>query len=335
MSTNLINLFYRTAFLFRITNDMGSSSSGDFLAPFEINAWISIIFSSVLVIISLKISGIGERIIHRAKENNSFSLQCLNTLAAFCQQGIEPVSQYASMRICVITLMFSSLMLYNYYTSSVVGGLLSSAPKGPTTIRQLIDSPLIISFEDIGFHKILFRESNDSLIKELYNKKMLNSRDGITVPLMYTTVQNAIPFIKRGRFAFHCEVTGSYPMIAKEFDAKDVCDLRTLFGLIKDSGSYIMMIQPKRHQYTEMFKIGMIKVQSFGFIKKALKEYRAQKPICQSTSTVNAVSLAGVDTAMYLLLLGSVVALVILGIELFYERIKFFIQNLNLTRRVL
>lgn len=263
---------------------MGSSSSGDFLAPFEINVWISVIFSSVLVIIALKLSGISEKIIHRTKENNSFSLQCLNTLAAFCQQGIDPVSQYASMRISVITLMFSSLMLYNYYTSSVVGGLLSSAPKGPTTIRQLIDSPLQISFEDIGFHKIFFRESNDSLIKEFYKKKMLNSRS-ITDPPMYTTVQKAVPFIKRGRFAFHCEITGTYPAIAKEFDANDVCDLRTLYGFIKDSGQFIMMMQPKGNQYTKMFKIGMIKVQAFGFIKKSLNEYRAQKPICQSTST--------------------------------------------------
>lgn len=314
---------------------MGSSSSGDFLAPFEISIWISIIFSSALVIMTLKISGIGEIIIHRAKENNSFSLQCLNTMAAFCQQGIDPVSRYASMRISVITLMFSSLMLYNYYTSSVVGGLLSSAPKGPTTIRQIIDSSLMISFEDTGFHKILFRESNDSLIKELYNKKMLISRDGKKIPPMYTTIHKAVPFIKQGRFAFHCEVTGSYPIIAKEFDAKDVCDLRTLSGFIKDSGSYIMMIQPKRNQYTEMFKIGMIKVQSFGFIKKALNDYRSQKPICQSTSTVNAVSLAGVDTAFYLLLFGSGIGFIILGIELFYDRIKLFKRKIFINKSLI
>lgn len=301
---------------------MGSSSSGDFLAPFTVNVWISIICSLCLVVIALKISGIGEKIIHRARENNSLSLQCLNTIAAFCQQGIDPVSRYASMRICVITLMLSSLMLYNYYTSSVVGALLSSAPKGPTTIRQMIDSSLTISFEDTGYHKIFFSESNESLVKELYRKKMLGSRDGINAPPIYTTIQKAVPFIKQGKFAFHCEVTGSYPVIAKEFDGKDVCDLRSLFGFIKDSGTYIMMIQPKGNQYTEMFKVGMNKAQSFGFIKKALNKYRAQKPICQSTLTVNAVSFAGVDTSFYLLLFGSVIALMILGVEIVYERVK-------------
>lgn len=308
---------------------MGSSSSGDFSAPFKINVWISIICSLVLVIIALKISGIGEKLVHRAIENNSFSLQCLNGMAAFCQQGINPVSRYAAMRISVITVMLSSLMFYNYYTSSVIGGLLSSAPKGPSNVRDMIDSSLMISFEDVGYHKILFRESNDSLIKELYRKKMLVSREGKIVPPMYSNIRNAVPFIRQGKFAFHCEVTGSYPIIAKEFEAADVCDLRSVSGFMKDSGSYMMMIQPKRHQYTEMFKIGIMKAQSSGFIKKALNKYRTQKPICQLTSTVSAVSLAGVDNSFFLLIAGTLIAIMILVIELLYHRVKMYVENLN------
>lgn len=87
------------------------------------------------------------------------------------------------------------------------------------------------------------------------------------------------------------------------------------------------MIQPKRHQYTEMFKIGIMKAQSSGFIKKALNKYRSQKPVCQLTSTVNAVSLAGVDTAFYLFISGTIIAVIILVSELFYHRVKIYTQN--------
>lgn len=38
-----------TSFLFRITNDMGPSSSGAFLAPFEIDVWIAILVTFILV----------------------------------------------------------------------------------------------------------------------------------------------------------------------------------------------------------------------------------------------------------------------------------------------
>lgn len=65
-----------------------------------------------------------------------------------------------------------TLLLYNYYTYFVVGGLLSSPPKGPENVRELIESTLSVSFEDIGYHKILFRESNSSIVKELQRKKV-------------------------------------------------------------------------------------------------------------------------------------------------------------------
>lgn len=63
-------------------------------------------------------------------------------------------------------------MLYNYYTSAVVGDLLSIPVKGPSTIKEIIDSPLILSFEDIAYHKIIFKEYNTTLVKEMYKKKV-------------------------------------------------------------------------------------------------------------------------------------------------------------------
>lgn len=87
----------------------------------------------------------------------SLMLNFLHTVAALCQQGIEPIQHYFPIRVIVFTLMLNSLLLYNFYTSSVVGSLLSTIPKGPSTINEIIDSPLTLSFEDIGFHKILFQ----------------------------------------------------------------------------------------------------------------------------------------------------------------------------------
>lgn len=52
--------------------------------------------------------------------------------------------------------MICTMLVYNFYTSSVVGDILSNPIKGPETLEDLISSPLILSFQDIGYHKVLF-----------------------------------------------------------------------------------------------------------------------------------------------------------------------------------
>lgn len=65
----------------------------------------------------------------------------------------------ASARVITVTSFLFSLVMYNYYTSSVVGGLLSATDKGPSTVDEIISSPLRLSFEDIGYYKVKFRVS--------------------------------------------------------------------------------------------------------------------------------------------------------------------------------
>lgn len=81
-------------------------------------------------------------------------------------------TQFQSIRMVILSLLFLSLMLYNYYTSAVVGDLLSIPVKGPSTIKEIIDSPLTLSFEDIAYHKIIFKEYNTTLVREMYKKKV-------------------------------------------------------------------------------------------------------------------------------------------------------------------
>lgn len=47
----------------------------------------------------------------------------------------------------------SSLLIYNYYTSSVVSWLLNGPPPPINSLQELVDSPLEVIFEDIGYAK--------------------------------------------------------------------------------------------------------------------------------------------------------------------------------------
>lgn len=45
---------------------------------------------------------------------------------------------------------------------------------------------------------------------------------------VYSDIVTAVPFLKRGGYAFHCEMTEAFQEIAYEFDANDICELRTV-----------------------------------------------------------------------------------------------------------
>lgn len=259
---------------------------------------------------------------NRAEESNSIVLDILNTIAGICQQDFNPISEYITKRIIIFCIMMTSLLLYNYYTSILVSSLLSSAPKGPQSIREIIDSSLHISFNDVGYHRTLFAENNNSIVLEMFSKKLKPSRQGKDIPPMYTDVKTAVPYIRQGKFAFHVEVTNAYSYIAKEFNAQEICDLRALTGFINESGTTMTMILTKRSQYTKMFKIGLIKMQEIGLDRKATNEYAWKKPVCQATVTVKAVSLPSVNTSFYLLGIGIGVSILFLGLEYLWDSVE-------------
>lgn len=183
----------------------------------------------------------------------------------------------------------------------------------------MIDSSLDISFEDIGYHRTLFAENNSTIVQKMFSKKLKTSRQGKDIPSMFTDVKTAVPFIRRGKFAFHVEVANAYPAIAKEFNAQQICDLRALPGFINESGTQMQMIQMKNNQYTKMFRVGLMRFQEFGLIKKANIDYASKKPICQAAITVKAVTLSSVSTSFYLLAMGIGLSVLLLALEILWD----------------
>lgn len=152
-----------TSFLFRFTSDLiGQDKRGNFFAAFEIHVWI---LSVIAVITFILIWIVIEFTMYFMKiecwdniryEDNLFNIP-LHIIGAICQQGLDPVPKQFSCRVIMISSITFSLVMYNYYTSSLVGGLLSNTEKGPATVDEIVSSQLRLSFEDIGYYKVLFR----------------------------------------------------------------------------------------------------------------------------------------------------------------------------------
>ncbi|EDV98966.1 GH13307 [Drosophila grimshawi] len=332
---------FEVAFLYRFTPDLDTQGkSGNFLAPFSGRVWL---FTSATLMATNFIWFLIDYISNRykniarpkkAKEQVKFFQRSnlrttpeatadksksnwiehtLHIFGAACQQGMEPIPTGLPSRSLVLTVFLFSVVMYNYYTSSVVGGLLSSSDHGPASVAEIISSPLKISFEDIGYYKILFKESTNPLVTQLISKKLSAAR-GPNEMGVYGHIEDAIPYLKRGGFAFHCEVVDAYPIIAELFDANEICDLRQVSGLMEVQ--IINWILHKNSQYSELFKTAMCKAREAGLVERILRERQIRKPECQSLYTVYPVSMSGVTSAFFTLLGGALLAMLSFCVEL-------------------
>ncbi|KAH8329361.1 hypothetical protein KR074_008518 [Drosophila pseudoananassae] len=309
---------FETAFLYRYTSDLDThGKSGNFLSPFSDKVWFFCLLTlAIFSVIWIAFEIIDFFFLHRGDNSKSVSTiqatkkidsrikttcieRILQTFGAVCQQGLDPIPRDRSVRFLVMTLFLFSLVMYNYYTSSVVGGLLSSSDQGPSSVDEITSSPLKISFEDIGYYKVLFRESKNTSITRLIQKKLSASRSSSELPI-FAHIEEAVPFLKAGGFAFHCEVVDAYPVIAEFFDANEICDLREVSGLMEVE--IMNWILHKNSQYSEIFRTAMCNAQEKGFVERILRRRQMKKPACQSLYTVYPVSLSGVSSAFIILI---------------------------------
>lgn len=61
-----------------------------------------------------------------------------------------------SVRITYLVVFTCSLLVFNYYTSSIVSSLLSSPTKAEVEFEDLVYGSLTMIFEDIGYTRSLF-----------------------------------------------------------------------------------------------------------------------------------------------------------------------------------
>ncbi|XP_058986182.1 ionotropic receptor 75a isoform X2 [Musca domestica] len=296
-----------TAFIYRLTPNIGYKNlKGDFFAPFHIYVWF--IMGGICLLLTVVWMCIEYMVSKKTDQFTAVNVIPVNVVGAICQQGMDPSPMGISSRIISLTTFVFSLIFYNYYTSSVVGGLLGNTVEGPSTIDAIISSELKVSFEDIGYYKILFQYNKTPRIRKLLEKKVLPHRGPKDLPV-YTHLEDALPYVKKGGHAFHCEVVDAYPEIAKQFDVSEICDLRVVFGLLESE--LLNFVIHKNSPFTEIFRIVMRRAVETGLDKRILKQRQPEKPPCSNLYTVYPVDLTGTFSA-FIFLAGAIVSSLVL-----------------------
>lgn len=144
----------RSIFYFRTTRNINVFGN-EMLTPFAPIIWYSLL--ATILLTSAIMSIINRWELKRAPAASA-SLQGDSTfvtaIAVYCQQGAARTPTLSSGRCLFIFLLLSSIMIYNYYTSVLVSGLVGSSSK--TNIKDVYDlanSKLNVGFDDVPYMK--------------------------------------------------------------------------------------------------------------------------------------------------------------------------------------
>ncbi|XP_049548158.1 uncharacterized protein LOC125959380 [Anopheles darlingi] len=231
---------YSVSFIFRLTPEIGGIiRETGYLTRFTMEVWCAFGLILVLILVSLHLLKHCHDSLSRPTETTIHFLT--DMIGMLAQQGTSQGCSRAPVRIVLYTVLLANYILYNYYIASIVGEMLSTRNMGPQSIEQLSRSPLLVVFNNDSYNRALVELAGASAI------------NGNSIPI-YTNVATAVPLLQYESFAFHCELNEALGDIANRFDAGEICELRTMDGLLT-SLRMMSFVLPKDSMYTEQFRL--------------------------------------------------------------------------------
>ncbi|CAH2038057.1 unnamed protein product, partial [Iphiclides podalirius] len=209
----------------------------------------------------------------------------------------------------------SCVLIYNYYTSSVVSWLLSGPPPSINSLRELLESPLELIFEDIGYTRswlqmpdYYYNKRNAKVENELRQKKVFNKKKG--APLL-VPIGRGIEMVKAGGYAYHTEVDSANNVISRTFTQNELCELGSLQSMEE---THLYACLQKDSPYKEFFAWSLLRLLERGIISCIQKRTKATDVSCEGSSP-RPLALGGAAPAFILLFAGFVLSLAVMVIE--------------------
>ncbi|KAJ8943879.1 hypothetical protein NQ318_019362, partial [Aromia moschata] len=222
--------------------------------------------------------------------------------------------------IFLVSLIFS-ILLYNYYTSSLVSSLLSTRPPTLKTIKELYESDLKVGMENQPYiTTFILLQKNDFYTNLLNRTKIYESGK----PNFFTP-EEGIAKVKKGGFAYHVLGTTAYPIISRTFEQEEICNLDKL-NLIRPS--VMGHVLANMSQYSEMFEISSTKIRQSGILQRAQGIWLDKPPPCLSDFVVVSVGKNDLFVVYMILLAGWVLAVAIFLAEVIWYKVSTYLDNI-------
>nr|AOE48004.1 putative ionotropic receptor IR1.2 [Athetis lepigone] len=311
-----------TRYYYRIPTKGPGKYENQFLRPLTPTAWWAVIAVSTLCAFLLLLSAMSEQ------RPSSLQYAVFSVVASICQQFFEDIDDGGTKRISTarkVTILVTGLscvLLYNYYTSSVVSWLLNGPPPSINSLKELLDSPLELIFEDIGYTRswlqnplYYYNKRNALMEDELRKKKVLNKKKN--APLLVNLVEG-IEMVQRGGFAYHTEVNSANALISKTFTQDELCELGSLQSMEK---TLLYPVLQKYSPFREFMNWSIKRLTEQGIVSCIQLRRSSFEVKCEGSSP-RALALGGAAPAFILLAGGYFFATVIMLIERYVYKMK-------------
>ncbi|XP_037041261.1 ionotropic receptor 75a-like [Bradysia coprophila] len=310
---------YHEQFLFMFRHPK-IQSTNVFLSPFELAVWLTIFalgFCSAFVVrqifyIENQETLRGGSIKNGDINDDSYSNSILMIFAFIFQQGYDAKPSLISSRIVITTMLLFSVLIYQFYSSFIVGSLLTEAPKNIKTVKQLLNSHFDFGVDIVPYVLDNFRSATEESTIELYNKIMQNPGKAL-MPL-----ETGLSLLKRGGFVFNTDGSYAYHVLKDMLTDSEKCDLQDIVYLPKQP---VGLAVTNKSPFRELVKISIHKFSETGVLSYNQKTWYGVRPKCE----VNQLFVAPIDishfsSALYILLAGIFTSTIILVIEVMVNR---------------
>lgn len=181
-----------------------SNNTNIFTSPFDKKVWITIalICFTCSYILTQIFAAENHRKVRkfigeRSTNEDSWSNSLLIVFGILFQQGFEGDPILISSRIVTLTVLVFSVLIFQFYSSFIVGSLLTEAPKSIKTIQQLLHSQLEFGVDDVPYILDKFQHASEKSTVQLYEHIMKTKDKSIM------KTDEGLNLIKRGGFAFN------------------------------------------------------------------------------------------------------------------------------------
>lgn len=298
----------RAAFIFR---DQKTVKSVDvFLKPFTMSVWLCLLFIVLFTILFLRCTIFIENRNVQQETETSWSYLLLNTLAVFCQQGIHGIPLFISGRITFFFMFICSLLIYQFYSASIVSSLLTKPNTEIKSIEDILHSKLKVGCEDTLYTKDYLRYTTNKPTRDLYLTKIMGKENSSN----FLNAQDGLDLVKDGGYAFHVELATAYPIITKTFSDRIIYELREVQMYMSQPMYFCLQ---KDSPLKDMFNTCLQRLAEYGILKRELRFWHPKKPEgAHPTFTLTSISLEYFYPILAMLLIGIMVSMIILILEI-------------------
>ncbi|XP_035732024.1 uncharacterized protein LOC118446003 [Vespa mandarinia] len=294
----------RTCFLFRTISSTNLRFT-QFIRPLSIHVWyamlIIIALTAFILLTVLRKEGFHDFI-------GLCGISILSSIGAISQQASAVVPYGIGGRIAFLHIMFFSLLIFNYYSASMVSNRLRNIEnKMNDSLISLADSNFKIAIEPTEYINSLLQEPYID-VKYFYENRWLK----LPQSMRYLPMEKGLNHVAKGGFAYHTLTESAYPYIERTFETRIICELMEVHLFRTTLGLWTR----KNGPFTEMLRIGFTKMNNVGLRDRELKRWSARKPRCPASMLIaEAISIHEAAPILLFLVVGMVLSLSVCAIE--------------------